>query len=80
MSRRISVRVIPNAGRDQVVGLHDGVLKIKLQAVPEDGKANKALCELLAKHFGCLKRKVTIVAGEKSRNKVIEVPGEISLL
>lgn len=77
MSRRLCVRVIPNAGRDEVVGLHDGVLKIKLQAVPEDGKANKALCLLLAKHFGCHKREVRIVAGEKSRNKVVEVSGLI---
>ena len=75
MARRLSVRVIPNAGRDQVIGLQDNVLKIKLQAVPEDGKANKALCELLAKHFGCHKRSVRIVAGEKSRNKIVEIEG-----
>jgi uncharacterized protein (TIGR00251 family) len=75
MADRISVRVIPNAGRDEIVGWHDGVLKIKLQAVPEDGKANKALCALLAKQLGCPKRDVRIVSGEKSRSKVVEIEG-----
>lgn len=75
MANRISVRVIPNAGRDEIVGWQDGVLKIKLQAVPEDGRANKALCTLLARELGCHKRDVRIVSGEKSRNKVVEVEG-----
>jgi uncharacterized protein (TIGR00251 family) len=75
MSERFNVRVIPNAGRDQIVGWQEDVLKIKLQAVPEDGKANKALCELLAKELGCPKRDVRIVSGEKSRNKLVEIDG-----
>jgi uncharacterized protein (TIGR00251 family) len=73
-SRRLDVRVVPNASRDEIVGWQDGVLKIKLQAVPEDGKANKALCALLAKELGCHKREVRIISGEKSRTKVVEVP------
>lgn len=71
---RISVRVIPNAGHDEIVGWQEGVLKIKLQAVPEDGKANKALCALLAKRTRCHRREVRIVSGEKNRNKVVELP------
>jgi uncharacterized protein (TIGR00251 family) len=74
MSRRLDVRVVPNASRDEIVGWQEGVLKIKLQAVPEDGKANKALCVLLAREFGCHKREVRIISGEKSRTKVVEVP------
>jgi uncharacterized protein (TIGR00251 family) len=75
MARRISVRVIPNAGRDEVVGWMDGaVLKVKLQAVPEDGRANRALCALLAARLGCRPREVRIVAGEKSRAKLVELP------
>ena len=76
MPVRIQVRVIPNASRDEIVGWQDAVLKIKLQAVPEDGKANKALCRLLAKTTGCHKRGITIVSGEKSRNKVVEMPDD----
>jgi len=74
MALRLSVRVIPNAARDEVVGLLDGVLKIKLQAVPEDGKANRALQALLARHYKCRPREVRILAGEKSRTKTVEVP------
>jgi uncharacterized protein len=75
MRRRLSVRVIPNAGRDEVLGrMGDGVLKVKLQAAPEDGRANRALCALLAARLGCRPREVRILAGEKSRSKVVELP------
>lgn len=75
MSRKaLKVRVIPNASRDEIVGWQGDILKIKLQAVPEDGKANKALCRLLAGTCGCHKREVVILSGERSRNKVVELP------
>jgi uncharacterized protein (TIGR00251 family) len=74
VAERISVRVIPNAARDEVVGWREGVLKIKLQAVPEGGRANRALCAFLAGEIGCRRREVRIVGGEKSRSKVVEVP------
>jgi uncharacterized protein (TIGR00251 family) len=74
MPDRIQVRAIPNASRDEIVGWQDTVLKIKLQAVPEDGKANRALCLLLAETIGCHKREVRIVSGERSRNKIVELP------
>ncbi|MEX0332175.1 MAG: DUF167 domain-containing protein [Puniceicoccaceae bacterium] len=77
MVTRLQVRVIPNAGRDEVVGLQDGVLKVKVRAVPEDGRANNALCALLAKTTGCRPRDVRIVSGQKSRTKVVELPGEV---
>jgi uncharacterized protein (TIGR00251 family) len=73
MTQRLNVRVIPNASRDEIVGESDGVLKIKLRAVPEGGRANKALCSLLAKQHGCRVRDVRIVSGEKSRVKVVEI-------
>jgi hypothetical protein len=74
MARRLNVRVIPNAARDEVVGLLDGVLKVKLQAVPEDGRANRALQALLARQYGCRPREVHLVAGAKSRLKIVELP------
>ncbi len=73
MTQRLNVRVIPNASRDEIVGETDGVLKIKLRAVPEGGRANKALCALLARENGCRARDVRIVSGDKSRNKVVEI-------
>ncbi len=71
---RVTVRVIPNASRDELAGRTDGVLKIKLQAPAEGGRANRALCELLARACGCRPREVRIVSGEKSRLKVVELP------
>ena len=79
MVHRLQVRVIPNAGRDEIVGRIDGILKVKVRAVPEDGRANAALCAILAKEAGCRPRDVRIVSGEKSRTKVVEVPGDVEL-
>ena len=70
----LKVKVIPNAARSEVVGRVDDTLKVKVQAVPESGRANKALCELLAGKLGCRPRQVSIHSGEKSRVKVLEIP------
>lgn len=75
----LTIRVIPNAARDEVVGWQDGVLKVKVRAVPEDGKANKAVCRLLAGEMGCRPRDIRITAGEKSRNKQLQIPSEKDL-
>ena len=61
--------VQPRSSRNQVVGLHDNALKIKLAAPPVDGAANKNCCEYLAKLFGVAKSAVTIVSGDTSRKK-----------
>jgi uncharacterized protein (TIGR00251 family) len=74
MANRLNVRVIPNAGKDEITGWIEGNLKVKLRAVPEDGRANKALCVLLAQKAGCRPREVRILSGLKSRSKVIELP------
>lgn len=73
---QLQIRVIPNAGRDEIVGLVGNAIKIKLRAVPEGGRANNALQSLLAKRIGCRKADVRILSGEKNRIKRVEVPGE----
>ncbi|MBT5855215.1 YggU family protein [bacterium] len=73
---RFTIRVIPNASRNQIVGwIEEGVLKVKLTAPATDGKANKYLIEFLAKEIGVSKSAVTIVRGETSRHKTIQVNG-----
>lgn len=69
----LDVRVIPNASRDEIVGWHDGALKIKTSAQPESGKANHAICLLLSKHLGLPKRAVTVVHGKKSQTKKLRI-------
>lgn len=72
-SAEIRIRLRPRAGRDELIGMRDGVLRARVSAAPVDGKANKALCRLIAKHVGVAPSRVTIVRGEKSRDKVVRV-------
>jgi len=71
----IKVRVVPRSSRNQIIGVEDGIFKIKLTAPPVDGKANKALIEFLAKKLGLAKGSVEIVSGERSRQKSIRIHG-----
>lgn len=71
----ISVRVSPGASRDRVIGEHVGALKVSVSAPPEKGKANKAVCALIAKTLGVAKSSVGVVAGETSRDKKVLVCG-----
>lgn len=79
MARQVQVRVIPNASRDSCEGWQEGVLKIKLQAVPEGGRANKALLRFLGEFTGCHHREIRLLKGERSRTKLIELPSTAKL-
>lgn len=72
---RISVRLVPRASRDEVVGERDGAIVIRVTAPPVDGRANAALCALVAGRAGVAKGSVRVVAGEKGRDKLVEVDG-----
>jgi hypothetical protein len=73
MSVEITVRVVPRASKSEVVGLTNGILKIRLTSPPVDGAANMELIRLLAKTFSVAKRDVAIISGETSRNKRITI-------
>ncbi|HNQ36196.1 MAG TPA: DUF167 domain-containing protein [bacterium] len=73
MSRRIKVRVIPGARRTRIDAEPDGRLRVHLSAPPLDGRANRALVEILASHFGVKKNRVSIIAGERNREKLIQI-------
>lgn len=80
----IKLRVTPNAGRDRIEGfetLADGseVLRIRVAAVPDKGKANAAVIALLAKSLGLPKSALTLVAGETARLKTVEVENDVDL-
>lgn len=75
------VRLTPKGGRDAVEGWEEASdgsrhIKARVRAVPEDGKANQALVELLAKILGVPKSTVRIVAGATARLKRIEITGD----
>jgi len=65
----IDVRVQPKSSKNAIVGIHGEALKIKLNAPPVEGKANKALIQLMAKLLGCPKSAVEIISGQASRSK-----------
>ena len=67
----IKVAVVPRASRNQVAGLKENALKIKLTAPPVEGAANKACLQFLSKALGLPKSSLTIVSGESSRTKRI---------
>jgi hypothetical protein len=72
---RFRVRVQPRASRSEVVGVHGDALKVRLSAPPVENAANDALVELFAKVFAVSRRAVSIVAGQTSRTKLIEIDG-----
>lgn len=71
----ISVRVQPRARRDEIVAVRDGALVVRLTAPPLDGRANQALCRLLAELLGVRPSAVTVFRGERSRDKLIRIEG-----
>ncbi len=75
---KISLKVITHAKKSEVVGddidlFGARILRVKISQPPEDGKANKALIELLADYLNVKKNSLTIIAGEKSTHKIVEV-------
>ncbi len=71
----IAAAIQPRSSRNQIDGLHDGALKIRLTAPPVDGAANKACARFLAKCLGLSPAKVSIVKGLTSRNKTLHIQG-----
>ena len=69
----IELHVQPGAARSEFAGRHGERIKVRLAARAIDGKANDALVEFLAAHYGVAKRNVRIVAGLKSRRKRVAI-------
>ncbi len=70
-----SVRLTPRAGKNEIVGVQAGALRVRLTAPPVEGAANAALIEFIAERLKVRKSAVSIVSGERSRNKIIRVSG-----
>jgi len=72
----LTVRLTPRGGRDALTGVRaDGVILARVSAPPVDGKANAALCRLLAKALGVAPSRVSVVRGAGAREKVVRVDG-----
>jgi uncharacterized protein (TIGR00251 family) len=71
----IAVKVVPRAAQDEIVGWLEGVLKVRVMAPPQDGRANRALEVLLATKLRLKKSAVTVAAGLASARKRVAIEG-----
>ncbi len=75
MAVRILVKAVPGAKRDEVAGRLGDRLKVRVSAPPEGGKANRAICDVIAAALGVKPRDVRVVSGLSRAEKTIEVEG-----
>ncbi len=72
---KISLRVYPNASRNEMAGFTDGVLRVKVSAPPSKGKANRELITFLSRLLGVGKDSVNIIKGHPTRNQFMAIDG-----
>lgn len=69
----LAIKAVPGASRNQVAGLLGDRLKIRVHAPPEGGKANRAICAILARELGVKKNRISIESGASSAEKVVRI-------
>lgn len=70
---RLAVQITPNAKKSEIVGILDGMLKIRLQAQPIEGKANEALIRFIAGLLSVPKTAVCLTHGQSNKRKMLEI-------
>ena len=75
----LHVRLSPKASSNKIIGEHNCQLKVQVTQPPEKGKANAALIQIIAKTLHIAKSDITIVSGETSRNKTLQLPLDTDL-
>ncbi len=76
----LQLRVQPRADRDELAGVQDGRLRVRLTAPPADGKANARLCRLMAELFQVSRSSVLLVTGASGRDKRLRIQAPRRLL
>ena len=69
---KVNIKVKPNSKTEEVIQEDDGFI-VRVKEPPKEGKANRAVIRLLAKHFGVPEAQLRISRGFTSRNKVIQI-------
>jgi len=69
------IKVLPRASKNEIKGLHNNALRVRLTSPPVDGAANKECINFLAKKLKVPKNKVSIISGEAAREKIISGRG-----
>lgn len=73
----LTLHIQPGAKKTEIAGTYGDALKIRLLAPPVDGKANAALLDFLAKRLGLAKSKISLISGQTSRRKVVEIAEDV---
>ena len=71
----LRVKAVPGARRDEIVGLLGDRIKVRVAAPPEDGKANAAILKFIAQIAGVRASEITIISGQTSSTKLLEIEG-----
>lgn len=71
----VDIIAVPNARKTEIIGPHGDRLKIKVHAPPVDGKANEEICDFFAERLGCSRSAVSILRGETSKQKTLQIRG-----
>lgn len=71
----VKIRAVPRASKNEIQGIYDDALKVRLTTAPVDGKANQALIRFLSKELKLSKSQLQIAQGETSRHKVVKISG-----
>ncbi|MBU6382828.1 MAG: DUF167 domain-containing protein [Verrucomicrobia bacterium] len=69
----ITVKVTPNASKNEIVGWEGEVLRVRIKGVPEKGRVNEALIAFLAQEYKVAKSHITILSGHTARMKRIQI-------
>ncbi len=74
-STRVRLRISPGARRSGIVGRHGDAWKVRVTALPEDGRANDAVVRLVADELDLPRASVSLVSGRSGRDKIVELAG-----
>lgn len=77
---KFSICVVPKSSKNLLSVMEDGIIKLKINASPIEGKANEACVKYIADILGIAKSKVKIISGFKSKTKLIEIDGDSEVL
>ena len=71
------IKAVPGASRDEIAGIIGDRLKVRVRAAPEAGKANKAICKLIASALGAKVKQVQIDSGQTNPEKIVRISGAV---
>jgi len=69
------IMVLPRSSRNEIAGVQDGILRLKITAPPIEGRANEECLRFLSEALGIKKARITIVGGHKARRKTVSIEG-----